>query len=82
MKHQILYAIPITQKELIEKYCFNSRYCGQIIVGGQMIGNVACFPCRKKDCKYEEKNMKVGINSLGDIVYIRKLKEEQKCQKK
>ena len=71
-----IYAVPLIQEGLINKYCF--RECGKVKIGG-LIDPVlgACVPCDIEDCPYEEENIEVGMSN-GMRVFIRKLTEKPK----
>jgi len=63
------------QKEAIDKYCF--KECGKILIGAMGDDLMGFMPCKEENCSYEEKRKKYGKLKNGDIVYIRKLKEEK-----
>ena len=73
-----LFVIPITQKELVEKICFDSKFCGKIGFGCLVCEGVECFPCNETECKFEEKSLKYGKDNKGNVVYLRKIQEKSK----
>ena len=72
-----VFALHPVQQDLVDKYCFNK--CGKISIGELVDKKLgAMFPCNEEKCPYEEKSMALGSTSNRQIVWIRKLKAENK----
>ena len=73
-KERKVFALHPVQEELIRKLCFEN--CGKISVAGLTDKELgAMFVCKEENCKYEESRTKLGKLNTGEIVYLRKLKE-------
>jgi len=67
-----IFALHPTQKDLINKYCFES--CGRIIIGSLYDKEFgAMYPCREEHCEYEGGRAYTGESAEGKV-WIRKLK--------
>lgn len=68
------------QQDLIDKYCFDEKECGHILIGGIRTESSTYhfFPCKIENCFYEEKRTEViaQLESGADFC-VRKLKESK-----
>ncbi len=76
----IIYGVCLEiQQKLIDKYCFNEKECGHILIGGIITDYGSFFPCKIEDCKYEEKRTEIlgTLESNGNEFCVRKLIEDE-----
>jgi len=65
-----------TQEKMMDKHCFGD--CGKIIIGWMVdaeMGLSLC-PCKEEICPHEEKRLEYGTINTGEMIWVRKLKEE------
>ena len=62
------------QDKLIDKHCFGD--CGKIIMGGIVDSLTWYLPCKQEECPHEEKRMKRRKLNTGEMLWLRKLKDE------